>query len=295
METATAVHTRYEIFGLPFDALTMAQAVDRCREAIQCGEYLSIGIVNAAKVMTMRRDAQLKNAVTGCEMVLADGQSVVWASRMLGAPLPERVAGIDLFLELLAEAAHRAYRVYFLGARRDVLARMLDEIYHRFPGLQVAGARDGYFRPDEESSVAEEIRRSGADLLFVGMSSPKKELFLNRWGKATRARVVHGVGGSFDVLAGLTSRAPLWWQRRGLEWLYRALQEPLRLGPRYLKTNFAFIALVARESMRRCADHRPVPAPAPREVRAQAQMALAEKPARPDRSDPAVGCARGDT
>ncbi len=251
MEPRTAVRERHDLFGLPFDPLTMAQAMDRCRAAIQDGEYLSVGVVNAAKVMTMRRDAQLREAVTGCEMVLADGQSVVWASRMLRAPLPERVAGIDLFLELLAEAAKEAHRVYFLGARRDVLARMLEEIRRRFPGLQVAGARDGYFGPDEEAAVAEEIRRSGADLLFIGMSSPKKELFLDRWGKATRALVVHGVGGSFDVLAGLTNRAPLWWQRRGLEWLYRALQEPLRLGPRYLRTNFAFIALVAREAMRR--------------------------------------------
>jgi len=251
METGTAVsapHPRHDLFGLPFDALTMTQAMDRCRAAIQGGEYLSVGVVNAAKVMTMRRDSQLR------EMVLADGQSVVWASRMLRAPLPERVAGIDLFLELLAEAARKAYRVYFLGARRDVLARMLEEIHRRFPGLQVVGARDGYFGPGEEPAVAEEIRMSEADLLFVGMSSPKKELFLDRWGKTTRARVVHGVGGSFDVLAGLTSRAPLWWQRRGLEWLYRALQEPLRLGPRYLKTNFSFIALVAREALRRRTD-----------------------------------------
>lgn len=251
MEASTTLYARRGLLGLPIDALTMAQAMDRCRTAIQCREYLSVGVVNAAKVMAMRRDVQLREAMTDCEMVLADGQSVVWASRILRVPLPERVAGIDLFLELLAEAAHRGYRVYFLGARRDVLTRMLEEINRRFPGLQVAGARDGYFTPDEESSIAEEIRRSAADLLFIGISSPKKELFVQRWGKMTGAHVVHGVGGSFDVLAGLNKRAPLWWQRSGLEWLYRALQEPLRLGPRYLKTNFAFIALVTREYLRR--------------------------------------------
>ena len=159
METNTAAHMRQDLFGLPFDPLTMTQAMDRCRAAIQGGDYLSVGVVNAAKVMTMRRDVQLREAVTGCDMVLADGQSVVWASRMLRAPLPERVAGIDLFLELLAEAAQKEYRVYFLGARRDVLNRMLEEISRRFPGLQIAGARDGYFRPEEELAVAEEIRR----------------------------------------------------------------------------------------------------------------------------------------
>jgi len=249
METSTALHERHELLGLSIDALTMAQAVDRCRTAIQRREYLSVGVVNAAKVMTMQRDTQLREAVTDCQMVLADGQSVVWASRILRVPLPERVAGVDLFLELLAEAAHHGYRVYFLGARRDVLARMLEEINRQFPGLQVAGACDGYFPPDEEYSIAEEIRRSGAQLLFVGMSSPKKELFVHRWGKTTGALVVHGVGGSFDGLAGLAKRAPLSWQHKGLEWLYRALQEPRRLGPRYLKTNFAFIALTTRESL----------------------------------------------
>jgi N-acetylglucosaminyldiphosphoundecaprenol N-acetyl-beta-D-mannosaminyltransferase len=286
METNTAVHVRQDLFGLPFDPLTMTQAMDRCRAAIHDGDYLSVGVVNAAKVMTMRRDLELKEAVSGCDMVLADGQSVVWASRMLRAPLPERVAGIDLFLELLAEAAQKSYRVYFLGARRDVLNRMLDELARRFPGLQIAGARDGYFRPEDEFAVAAEIRDSRADLLFVGMSTPKKELFLNRWGKATRARVVHGVGGSFDVLAGLTNRAPLWWQRRGLEWLYRALQEPLRLGPRYLKTNLSFIALVAREAVRRRPARRLPPVTA----------ACTDVPvAQVEELAPAVSCAQGDS
>jgi N-acetylglucosaminyldiphosphoundecaprenol N-acetyl-beta-D-mannosaminyltransferase len=170
--------------------------------------------------------------VTECDMVLADGQAVVWASRVLGSPLPERVAGIDLFTELLAEATRRGYRVYFLGARPDVLARMLDEVSRRFPTLCVAGARDGYYQAGQEAEVAGDICRSRADILFVGMSSPRKEVFLSKWGTATQARVVHGVGGSFDVLAGLTRRAPAWWQDHGLEWLYRARQEPVRPGER---------------------------------------------------------------
>jgi N-acetylglucosaminyldiphosphoundecaprenol N-acetyl-beta-D-mannosaminyltransferase len=242
---------RRELFGIAVDGLTKAQAVSRCTDAVQDRGYLSVGMVNAAKVVAMRRNERLRRAVGGCGVVLADGQSVVWASRMLGSPLPERVAGIDLFLELLAEAARRAYRVYFLGARPDVLRRMLAEVSRTYPGLVLAGARDGYFQAGEESRVAAEIRRSNPDLLFVGLSSPKKELFLSNWGKSTRAHVVHGVGGSFDVLAGLTRRAPAWYQDHGLEWLYRARQEPVRLGRRYLTTNLSFMALVARELMRR--------------------------------------------
>jgi N-acetylglucosaminyldiphosphoundecaprenol N-acetyl-beta-D-mannosaminyltransferase len=246
MRRDTAVPPRRDLFGVAVDALTMAQAVERCQAAVEQGDHLSIGVVNAAKIVTMQRDRQLREAVAGCGMVLADGQSVVWASRMLRAPLPERVAGVDLFFKLLAEASQRGHRAFFLGARPDVLATMLDEVARRFPGLKIAGARDGYFQPEDEPQVAEEIERSGADLLFVGMSSPRKELFLSRWGPATQARVVHGVGGSFDVLAGVTKRAPVRWQRIGLEWLYRLLQEPRRLGPRYLKTNLAFMALAAR-------------------------------------------------
>ena len=240
---------RRELFGIPIDALTMTQAVQRCQAAVADGDYLPIGVVNAAKVVHMQHDRQLKGAVTGCGMVLADGQSVVWASHLLHEPLPERVAGIDLFQELLAAAAQHGYRVYFLGARRDVLTATLREVIRCYPGIVIAGARDGYFEAADESRVAGEIERSGADLLFVGMSSPRKEMFLSRWGAATGVRVAHGVGGSFDVLAGVTRRAPVAWQRSGAEWLYRVLQEPRRLGPRYVKTNLAFMAVVAREVM----------------------------------------------
>ena len=140
-------------------------------------------------------------------MILADGQSVVWASRMLRVPLPERVAGIDLFLELLAEA-DRGGTASTSSGRGQTSRPDAGRGRPAVPGPAVAGARDGYFQPDEEPEVAAEIRRSGADLLFIGMSSPKKELFLSQWGEATGARVVHGVGGSFDVLAGVTRRAP---------------------------------------------------------------------------------------
>src|SRR5260370_21921676 len=144
-------------------------------------------MVNAAKVIAMRKDPRLREAVCRCGLVLADGQSVVWASRLLRSALPERVAGIDLFQQLLGQAARRAYRVYFLGARPSVLQRMLAEVTRRFPGLVVAGARDGYFRPEQDPDVAAEIRRAGPDLLFLGTSSPKTELFVSRWGSATGA------------------------------------------------------------------------------------------------------------
>lgn len=241
---------RRQVLGLSLDALTMAEAVARCVKAVEDRQYISIGVVNAAKVSLMRRDGALRSAVTSCGMVLADGQSVVWASHLLRVPLPERVAGSDLFMELLAEAERRDYRVYFLGARPDVLESMLAAVGERFPALKVAGSHDGYFGPAEEGDIAAEIRDSHAEMLFLGMSSPKKEMFLSKRGESTGVSVAHGVGGSFDVLAGVTTRAPIFWQRHGLEWLYRAWQEPVRLGPRYLKTNASFMGLVALEAVR---------------------------------------------
>ncbi|WP_317447117.1 WecB/TagA/CpsF family glycosyltransferase [Streptomyces collinus] len=251
---------RRSLFGVELDPLTMDETVQRCLEAVRDERQLEIGVVNAAKLVNMRRDPRLAGAVAGCDLVLADGQAVVWAGRLLRAPLPERVAGIDLFLRLLAEAESQGMSVYFLGARQEVLEEMLRRVADRFPGLEVAGSRHGYFDDSEQEGIADAIARSGAHMLFLGMTSPKKEIFTAAYGARTGARVVHGVGGSFDILAGITKRAPASWQRWGVEWLYRALQEPRRLGRRYLTTNAAFLLMTAREFIRLT----PSPAPANR-------------------------------
>jgi N-acetylglucosaminyldiphosphoundecaprenol N-acetyl-beta-D-mannosaminyltransferase len=241
---------RRTLFGVELDPLTMDQTVERCLEAVRDGRQLEIGVVNAAKLVNMRRDPRLAEAVSGCDLVVADGQAVVWAGRVLRAPLPERVAGIDLFLRLLAEAESAGISVYFLGAKEEVLQEMLRRVADRFPGLKVAGSRHGYFDDSQQEAIAGAIADSGAQMLFLGMTSPKKEIFTAAYGERTGARVVHGVGGSFDILAGVTKRAPAAWQRLGVEWLYRALQEPRRLGKRYVTTNTAFLVMTAREFIR---------------------------------------------
>ena len=242
---------RSTLFGVAVDPLTMDQTVERCLAAVREERGLEVGVVNAAKLVTMRRDPRLRDAVAGCDLVVADGQAVVWAARLLRTPLPERVAGIDLFMRLLAAAEQHGYRVYFLGARQEVLDRMNRQVAERFPGLKVAGSRNGYFDDAEQPGIADAVRDSGAQLLFLGMTSPKKEIFTAAYGQRTGVHVVHGVGGSFDILAGVTRRAPLRWQRLGLEWLYRLLQEPRRLARRYLTTNAAFLAMTVRELVRR--------------------------------------------
>ncbi|MEU9253472.1 WecB/TagA/CpsF family glycosyltransferase [Streptomyces sp. NPDC048270] len=242
---------RHTLFGVGLDALTMDETVRRCLDAVRRGERIEIGMVNAAKLVNMRRDPRLAEAVAGCDLILADGQAVVWAGRVLGVRLPERVAGIDLFMRLLAAAEAAGLSVYLLGAQQQVLETMLGKISERFPKLRVAGSRNGYFADSEQGEVADAIADSRAQLLFLGMTSPKKEIFTAGYGDRTGAHVVHGVGGSFDILAGITRRAPAVWQRMGLEWFYRTLQEPRRLGKRYLTTNTAFLLMTVRELIRR--------------------------------------------
>jgi N-acetylglucosaminyldiphosphoundecaprenol N-acetyl-beta-D-mannosaminyltransferase len=238
---------RAEVLGCRIDRLDMDATVARCDELIGRRRPVQHVVVNAAKLVMLRNDARLREIIAGCELVNADGQAVVWASRLLGDPLPGRVAGIDLMYRLFALAELRGYRIFILGAREDVLRRALDRLRALHPELRIAGARDGYFSDVESEAVCAEIRSAGADILFVAMPSPRKEYWLAEHGAALGVPFLMGVGGSIDVLAGVTRRAPRWQQRSGLEWQYRLVQEPRRLAGRYVRTNFRFALLVARE------------------------------------------------
>lgn len=235
------------LLGVRIHGVTMEQSVAICAEAVESRRPLTIGVVNAAKLVKMRNDRLLRDSVLGADLIVADGMAVVWASRILGQPLPTRVTGIDLFEELLALANRDALSVYLLGAAPDVLDELVRRVRADHPRVRIAGQHDGYFDEDGAEAVAAEITRARPDMLFVGISTPKKELFLEKWGPKLDVAVCHGVGGSFDVLAGKTSRAPERWQRWGIEWAWRLLQEPRRMWKRYLVTNSQFISLVARE------------------------------------------------
>lgn len=235
------------LYGLELSPLTLGEVVAQAHAAIVNRTRLLVGVLNAAKVVKLSRDAVLRDSLLDADLLLADGQSVVWASRLLRQPLPERVAGIDLFEALLELAGQHRLRVYLLGARPEVLTQVEQTVRQRWPGVVLVGSRDGYFTDEESSAVAADIVRSRADLLFLGMTTPKKEIFLSRYGALLGVPVMHGVGGSFDVFAGVTRRAPQLWQRLGMEWAYRVLQEPRRLWRRYLTTNVAFVAMSAAE------------------------------------------------
>jgi N-acetylglucosaminyldiphosphoundecaprenol N-acetyl-beta-D-mannosaminyltransferase len=243
--------SRFELLGAPIDPLTLRETVDAIEQVIDAGRSVQHASVNAAKVVRLQDDPALREALWSCEFVTADGAAVVWAARLLGRPLAERVAGIDLMEALLERAAGRGYGVYLLGARAEVVAKAAEEMRRRHPTIQIAGSHHGYFAPAEEDEVVAAIAAARPQLLFVALETPQKELFLERHRGVLRIPFAMGVGGAFDILAGRRRRAPSWAQRLGLEWLFRLLQEPRRLWRRYLYGNTRFITLVAKELARK--------------------------------------------
>jgi len=243
---------RAELLGLSFDAVTIETAVARCLEFCRAPRTSHAVITaNAYHLCMMRHDPELALACRAAHLTVADGMSVVWALRASGQPVPERVAGVDLMARLLAAAGKHRLRVYFLGARREVVTDLVKTCRVRYPGIEIAGFRDGYFGPKDHQVIVEEIRASGAHILFVGMPSPFKETWCERHRERLDVPVILGVGGSFDVLAGYIKRAPRWFQLAGLEWFWRLLMEPRKLWKRYLTTNSEFVWLAGREIVAR--------------------------------------------
>jgi len=235
------------IFDVPVARFTMNETLNYIWDSIDKKEEIQHVVVNAGKIVAMQNDKELKHSVLDADLINADGQAVVWASKVLCQPLPERVAGIDLMLNLVKMAHHKGLKCYFLGASESVVNKVVDTFSSQYSPNVIGGYRNGFFDIDEEKEIAENIAKSGAQILFVAISSPKKELFVNKYKAIMKVPFVMGVGGSFDVVAGITKRAPLWMQRVGLEWFYRFVQEPQRMWKRYLIGNSKFIWLVVKE------------------------------------------------
>ena len=238
------------LFEVPVAAVTLDQVLNLVHQSIVSRRHLQIGVVNAAKLVNMRRNQLLQDDVLSSDIILADGSAVVWVSRLLRQPLPERVAGIDLMMGMFQRGDRFNYRFFLLGATEDVSTAVAKRIGTDYPGVRIVGRKNGYFLESTEAKVAQEILDANPDILLIGMSSPKKERFLARWSKHINVPVCHGVGGSFDVFAGKLQRAPLCWQRLGLEWFYRLKQEPRRLLKRYILTNTLFCWITFKEMLR---------------------------------------------
>ncbi|MET0858404.1 MAG: WecB/TagA/CpsF family glycosyltransferase [Telluria sp.] len=243
---------RITMMGCQIDNLSMEDTLATIEGFIRSGQPHQHVVVNVDKLVKASRDEQLRRIINECALINADGMPVVWASRLLGKPLKERVAGVDLFEALMARAAGKGWRVFLLGAREEVVQAVRATYLRKYPQLAIAGVRNGYWNGEqEEAGVVEQIRASGADLLFVAISSPKKEQFLGRYQAAMKIPFAMGVGGTFDVAIGKVKRAPRWMQKAGLEWFFRFLQEPRRMFRRYFIDDMAFIWLLIKEAARR--------------------------------------------
>ena len=241
---------RIILMGCAMDDLTMEETLDRIEEFVRSGRPHQHVVVNVDKVVKAAKDPQLREIINRCDLINVDGMPIVWASRVLGKPLKGRVTGVDLFERLLERAAQKGWGVYFLGAREEIVSQVAKLAPRRFPGLRIAGYRNGYWKPEDEADVVKDIRSAAPQLLFVAISSPKKEQFLGRYQEAMRVPFAMGVGGTFDVFVGKVQRAPLWMQRCGLEWFYRFLQEPRRMFKRYFIDDMYFFWLLTREFFR---------------------------------------------
>lgn len=242
---------RIELMGCAIDNLSMGETLDTIESFIASGRPHQHVVVNVDKLVKAQADAELRGIINGCDLINADGMPVVWASRLLGKPLKERVAGVDLFEALMHRSAQKGWRIFLLGAREEIVSAVKSVYEAKYPGLQVVGFRNGYWPAGEDEQVAEQIGAAGVDILFVAISSPKKEQFLGRYQARMKVPFAMGVGGTFDVAAGKVRRAPRWMQASGLEWFFRFLQEPRRMFRRYFIDDMAFIGLLAKEFMRR--------------------------------------------
>lgn len=238
---------RIEMMGCQIDNLSMEETLQSIEGFIRSGKPHQHVVVNVDKLVKASRDPELRQIINDCALINADGMPVVWASRLLGKGLKERVAGVDLFEALMARAAERGWRVFLLGAREEVVSGVCRLYQKKYPNLPFAGYRNGYWKPEEEAGVVEQIKAANADLLFVAISSPKKEQFLGKYRAEMRIPFAMGVGGTFDVAVGKVKRAPVWMQKSGLEWFYRFLQEPRRMFKRYFIDDMAFFGLLMKE------------------------------------------------
>jgi N-acetylglucosaminyldiphosphoundecaprenol N-acetyl-beta-D-mannosaminyltransferase len=243
---------RITMMGCQVDNLSMEETLGKVEGFIASGRPHQHVVVNVDKLVKASRDEQLRQIINDCALVNVDGMPVVWASRLLGKPLKERVAGVDLFEALMRRAADKGWRVFLLGAREEVVSAVKATYERKYPALVVAGYRNGYWKGEqEEAEVVAQIKESRADLLFVAISSPKKEQFLGRYQADMKIPFAMGVGGTFDVAIGKVRRAPVWMQNCGLEWFYRFLQEPRRMFRRYFIDDMAFVWLFIKEAARR--------------------------------------------
>ena len=222
--------TSIKILGVPVHPYTMKGAVEKILERVSQSKKTFVVTANAEIIMMGQSDAEYMEILNKAALVLPDGAGTVWAGRKLGYEVPERVAGYDLFLNLMKESAQKNLKVFFFGSAPGVAAEAKKKCEILYPGISIVGCRDGYFKEEDNLAIVEEINNSGAELLFVALGAPKQEKWLAKYQDILNPSLLMGIGGSFDVVAGKMERAPKWMQDASLEWLFRLYKQPSRLG-----------------------------------------------------------------
>ena len=235
--------SRFSILNTYVNNLSMEETIEQVENIIEKRVPTQHVVINASKVNLMEEDKELRKIVNSCPLINADGASIVWAAKKLGIPLTERVTGCDLFQKLVEISETKGYKIYLFGAKEEVVVRVKNIFEEKYPNIQIVGYRNGYFTEEDEKEIVKDMRESHADMMFVAFSSPKKEYWVSKYINELNIPFVMGVGGSFDIVAGVTDRAPLWMQKHGLEWFYRFIQEPRRMWKRYIVGNLKFVSL----------------------------------------------------
>ncbi len=239
---------RVWILGVGVDVLTMQEACERIEKFIHEGLPKQVVTADASALVLASRNPEFHNIIQNAELVTADGAGVLWASRKLRNPLPERVSGVDLVQELCRLSSQKGYRLFLLGSAPGVAEITAQRLCAKYPGLNIVGTSHGFFTLEEEPKIVDQIRNSAPDIVFVGMGMPKQEIFISRHLYEMNAKVAIGVGGSFDVLSGKVKRAPLFLQRLRLEWLWRLILNPRKWRKAILLP--VFVRMVLREARR---------------------------------------------
>ena len=250
-EVILGKNPRITICNTTIDVLNTKDTIKLVEEYVRLKEPLHLMGVNADKINALNSDPRLKQIVNSCGIINADGVSVVLASRFLGKPLPERVAGIDLMQSLVQLAEDKNYSIYLLGAKQEIVEKTANVLQKKHPRLKIVGIHNGYFSELDWNNISNILKEKKPDFVFVGITSPIKEYLIEYLQNDGNKCVFMGVGGSFDVISGTIRRAPKWMQKNGLEWLFRVIQEPKRLFKRYFVGNVTFIISILKEKLKK--------------------------------------------
>lgn len=237
------------IYGIPFSKMTMKDTVNWLTDAILNRRSTHVITANPIMVMAALENDKFMQVMQQADMVVPDGAGIVWAANHVGAPVAERVAGFDLLHELLRVGEQYHWRVYMLGTTDEVIQAAKERLQQQYSGIQIVGARDGFFGAAEDEEVVETIRQAAPDLLFVARGADTQEPWIAQYRDRLNATVMMGVGGSFDIISGRMKRAPEWMQKMKLEWFYRLAKQPTRYKRMLALPKFALKVIKDKDSV----------------------------------------------